>query len=132
MTWLLQRLSAPVQDENKRYSAELLSILLQNNRQNRLAFGDKGGVDTLLKVLSVSGRRFFDHREPLILIRLQHYRRRDPADADEAEFMENVFDTLCSALIEPEIKEIFLKEEGIDLMVLIMKSAFFYSSQAVK
>lgn len=35
--------------------------------------------------------------------------------------MENVFDTLCSVLIEPEIKEIFLKEEGVDLMVLMMK-----------
>lgn len=35
--------------------------------------------------------------------------------------MENVFDILCSALVEPEIKELFMKEEGADLMVLIMK-----------
>lgn len=35
--------------------------------------------------------------------------------------MENVFDTLCSALGEPPIKSLFLACEGIDLMVLMMK-----------
>ena len=43
-------------------------------------------------------------------------------DADEAEFMENVFDTLCSTLGEPENKKLFLDSEGIDLMVLMLKS----------
>jgi beta-catenin-like protein 1 len=35
--------------------------------------------------------------------------------------MENVFDSLCSALAEAEIKDSFLKSEGVDLMVLMMK-----------
>lgn len=35
--------------------------------------------------------------------------------------MENVFDALCSALTEPENKQLFLDSEGVDLMVLIMK-----------
>ena len=35
--------------------------------------------------------------------------------------MENVFDVLCSALAEPEIKKQFLDSEGVDLMVLMMK-----------
>ena len=35
--------------------------------------------------------------------------------------MENVFDSLCSALAEPEIKKLFLDSEGVDLMVLMMK-----------
>ena len=39
--------------------------------------------------------------------------------------MENVFDTLCSALHEPEIKVLFLKSEGVDLMVLMMKYVQF-------
>ena len=51
----------------------------------------------------------------------KQFRRRDPTDADEAEFMENVFDSLCSALAESEIKGLFLKSEGVDLMVLMMK-----------
>lgn len=55
---------------------------------------------------------------------LQQYRRKDPSDADETEFMENVFDTLCSALTEPELKRLFLDAEGVDLMVLMMKCVF--------
>jgi beta-catenin-like protein 1 len=35
--------------------------------------------------------------------------------------MENVFDSLCSALAESEIKGLFLKSEGVDLMVLMMR-----------
>jgi hypothetical protein len=53
--------------------------------------------------------------------RTQQYRRRDPIDADETEFMENVFDVLCSALSSPTIKHLFLAAEGPDLMVLMMK-----------
>jgi beta-catenin-like protein 1 len=51
----------------------------------------------------------------------QQYRARDPVDADETEFMENVFDTLCSALSSSKIKNLFLVAEGPDLMVLMMK-----------
>jgi beta-catenin-like protein 1 len=35
--------------------------------------------------------------------------------------MENIFDTLCSTLAEAEIKDLFLKSEGVDLMILMMK-----------
>lgn len=42
----------------------------------------------------------------------QQYRRRDPVDPDELEFMENVFDALCAVLSEPENKQAFLDEEG--------------------
>lgn len=42
-------------------------------------------------------------------------------DADETEFMENVFDSLCSALAEPEVKKAFLECEGVDLMLIMMK-----------
>lgn len=51
----------------------------------------------------------------------QQFRRRDPVDADETEFMENVFDALCSASSEASIKRLFLESEGPDLMVLMMK-----------
>jgi beta-catenin-like protein 1 len=44
--------------------------------------------------------------------------------------MENVFDTLCSALAEAEIKDHFLKSEGVDLMVLIMKYVLLSFSSA--
>jgi beta-catenin-like protein 1 len=57
----------------------------------------------------------------LIQFGFQHFRRRDPVDADETEFMDNLFDALCSALNEPSIKSQFASAEGHDLMVLMMK-----------
>lgn len=42
-------------------------------------------------------------------------------DTDETEFMENLFDALCSALSEAPIRKQFLDSEGPDLMVLMMK-----------
>ncbi|KAH9999864.1 DUF1716-domain-containing protein [Russula vinacea] len=113
LPWLLTRTQSKTHDENRGYSAELLSILLQGSQLNRLELGKRDGVEMLLNVAS-------------------QFRRRDPADADEAEFMENVFDSLCSALAESEIKDLFLKSEGVDLMVLMMKEKMQARSRAVK
>jgi beta-catenin-like protein 1 len=52
---------------------------------------------------------------------VQQFRKRNPADADEAEFMDNIFDALCSAASEANNKRLFLQSEGIDLCLLIMK-----------
>ena len=54
LQWLLKRIDEKQQDENRGYAAEILSIVLQNNRENRIAFGKADGVEVLLKVLSVS------------------------------------------------------------------------------
>lgn len=54
MNWLLNRVQSKTHDENRGYSAELLSILLQNNAANRQDFGKKDGVEIALNVLSVS------------------------------------------------------------------------------
>lgn len=51
--WLLKRVQAKKQDENRGYAAELLVILLQDNRENRARFGKEDGVETLLTVASV-------------------------------------------------------------------------------
>ncbi|KAI0035998.1 Catenin-beta-like protein [Vararia minispora EC-137] len=113
LPWLLQRIQSKTHDANRGYAAELLSILLQESRPNRLELGKADGVETLLTVTS-------------------RYRKRDPVDADETEYMENVFDCLCSALSEPEIKELFLKSEGVDLMVLMMKEKMQSRSRCIK
>ncbi|TFK89822.1 DUF1716-domain-containing protein [Polyporus arcularius HHB13444] len=113
LDWLLKRIESPKHDENRGYAAEILSILLQDKRQNRLELGKRDGVETILKVLS-------------------RYRKKDPVNADETEFMENVFDVLCSALAEPEIKQQFLDSEGVDLMILMMKDKMGARSRAIK
>lgn len=35
--------------------------------------------------------------------------------------MENLFDALCSALAEPEIKKLFFEAEGVELMIIMTK-----------
>lgn len=53
LPWLLNRIQSKTHEENRGYAAELLSILLQDNQDNRLEFGKKDGVEILLKTLSV-------------------------------------------------------------------------------
>lgn len=54
MSWLLDRIQWKTFDENRGYAAELISILLQNQTDNKLAFGKNNGVEITLKVISVS------------------------------------------------------------------------------
>ncbi|KAH8830938.1 Catenin-beta-like protein [Flagelloscypha sp. PMI_526] len=113
LSWCLKRIQPKAHDENRSYAAELLSILLQDNNANRLAFGKQDGVEICLQVVS-------------------QFRKKDPVDADETEFMENVFDALCSALVEPSNKALFLTAEGPDLMILMMKEKLQSRGRSIK
>ncbi|KAB5595329.1 Beta-catenin-like protein 1 [Ceratobasidium theobromae] len=113
MQWLLSRIIQKEHDDNRGYAAEVLAILVQSSRSNRLVLVKAEGVDTILRALSI-------------------FRRRDPSGPDETEFMENIFDALCSSLAEPEVRESFQQAEGVDLMVLIMKENRASKSRAIK
>jgi len=54
LKWLLNRITAKKLDENRGYSSEIIAILLQSDRLNRLEFGKLNGVDICLQILSVS------------------------------------------------------------------------------
>lgn len=54
LDWLLNRIQSKAHDENRAYSAELLSIFLQSSRDNKIQMGKSNGVEIILKVLSVS------------------------------------------------------------------------------
>ncbi|CAO3675622.1 unnamed protein product [Umbelopsis ramanniana] len=113
LPWLLKRINTKAFDSNRGYAVEILSILLQESRANRIKLGELGGIDVLLRILS-------------------SYKRKDPADDDEAELMENCFTSLCSALAEPEIKKLFLEGEGIELMLIMIKEKSMARIRAVK
>ncbi|KAJ7385015.1 Beta-catenin-like protein 1 [Desmophyllum pertusum] len=101
--WLLRRLKQkPPYDANKLYCSEILSILLQNTEENRQLLGELNGIDTLLQCLSL-------------------YKRYDPTTSDELEFMENLFNCLCSSLMYNTNKDLFLKGEGLQLMILMLR-----------
>ncbi|CAG2103895.1 unnamed protein product [Medioppia subpectinata] len=104
ISWTMKRLKAkPSFDGNKLYASEILSILLQSNADNKKLLSECDGVDTLLRVIS-------------------YYKRHDPSSSDEHEYMENLFNCLCSALLCcPPNRELFFKGEGIELMNLILR-----------
>ncbi|KAJ3037352.1 hypothetical protein HDV00_001777 [Rhizophlyctis rosea] len=113
LPWLLQRIRVKAFDSNRQYASELLAILLQRSRPNRLKLGEIGGVDMLLQITA-------------------SYKRKDPKDSDEIELMENVFDALCSALAEPEVKKLFMEGEGLELMVIMVKEKKMSRMRALK
>ncbi|XP_013193032.1 beta-catenin-like protein 1 [Amyelois transitella] len=103
MQWILKRLKMKVPfDGNKLYATEILSILLQNMPENRKILGELDGIDVLLQQLAF-------------------YKRHDPSGAEEQEAMENMFDALCCALMEPSNRDRFLRGEGLQLMNLMLR-----------
>ncbi|SPO21616.1 related to nuclear associated protein [Ustilago trichophora] len=109
LKWTLNRLSTKRTDvdQNTSYAAELLAILLQNSTSNRTIFGtttheEENGIDILLTIIS-------------------RYRRTPPSGAEEAEYVENIFLSLCLSLTATHNKHLFLSGEGVELMILLMK-----------
>lgn len=103
MLWILKRLKVKLPfDPNKLYCSEILSIMLQTTESNRLLLGSLDGIDVLLQQLAV-------------------YKRQDPATSEETEFMENLFNCLCSSLMARENRERFLRGEGLQLMILMLR-----------
>ncbi|XP_072935897.1 beta-catenin-like protein 1 [Epargyreus clarus] len=101
--WILKRLKVKIPfDANKLYATEILSILLQNTPENRKMLGELDGIDVLLQQLAF-------------------YKRHDPSGAEEQEAMENMFDSLCCALMEPANRDRFLRGEGLQLMNLMLR-----------
>ncbi len=113
LVWLLKRVRVRQYDNNKLYAAEILVILLQGNELNQKLLGEKDGIDILLQSLA-------------------YYKRRDPNSADEIEMMENLFDSLCSALMYTPNKEHFLLGEGLQLMILMLKEKKMSRKSALK
>jgi len=56
-----------------------------------------------------------------VMFTLQMYKRHDPSTVEEIEFMENLFNSLCSALMLPANRDRFLRGEGIQLMNLMLR-----------
>ncbi|XP_022938556.1 beta-catenin-like protein 1 [Cucurbita moschata] len=102
MKWLLGKIKVRDFDSNKQYASEILAILLQNSTVNQRRLGQMNGVDVVLQAVAM-------------------YKSKDPKSPDEAEMVENLFDSLCCLLMPLENKERFVKAEGVELMIIIMK-----------
>ncbi|GLT97359.1 hypothetical protein SLE2022_149270 [Rubroshorea leprosula] len=102
LRWLLGKIKIREFDGNKQYASEILAILLQNSTANQKRLGQMNGVDVVLQAVAM-------------------YKSKDPKSADEEEMLENLFDCLCCLLMPLENKERFVKAEGVELMIIIMK-----------
>lgn len=103
LQWLIKRLKQKGSfNPNKLYCSEILSILVQDDDEIRLKFGEFDGIDVLLQQLAV-------------------YKRHDPTSTEEQEYMENLFNCLCSTLMAKENRDRFLKGEGLQLMNLMLR-----------
>eukprot|EP00052_Salpingoeca_macrocollata_P014701 m.116015 g.116015 ORF g.116015 m.116015 type:complete len:563 (-) comp19420_c0_seq5:37-1725(-) len=102
VAWLVQRVQPRTHDDNRLYASELLAMLLSHSSENRQVFAARESLDTLLQCLA-------------------RYKKRDPEGSDEAEYMENLFGCLCSLLMERECQDKFIKAEGVELMLLMLR-----------
>mmetsp|Transcript_15764 Transcript_15764/g.26137 ORF Transcript_15764/g.26137 Transcript_15764/m.26137 type:complete len:523 (-) Transcript_15764:78-1646(-) len=100
--FLFKRLKSREMDANRLYASEILAILLQSSKENQQRLGDIDGIDSILKLIAP-------------------YKRRDPQSSEEIELMENLFNSLCSALLQPLNQNLFLNAEGLELMLMILK-----------
>jgi len=113
LTWLLKRLKRRGFDSNKLYASEILAIMLQNHEENRQLLGDSNGVDSLLQALAT-------------------YKGHNPNSQEEIEYMENLFNCLCSSLLYGSNKDLFLKGEGLQLMILMLREKKMSRPSALK
>lgn len=103
LQWLVKRLKQKGSfNPNKLYCSEILSILVQDDDEIRLQLGVFDGIDILLQQLAI-------------------YKRHDPSSNEEQEYMENLFNCLCSCLMAKENRDRFLKGEGLQLMNLMLR-----------
>lgn len=116
MSWLLKRMQhkeSPL-SQNKQYAAELLEILLQSAPANRKRLLELDGLDILLQLLSV-------------------YRKRDPQKGtEEEEYTENLFDCLTYVVHESEGKRQFVKSEGVELCLIMLREGKMSKPRALR
>jgi beta-catenin-like protein 1 len=116
LKWLLERVQKTEKPttQNKQYASEIISILTQSSRPNRLHIAEANGVD-------------------IFLTNLAPYRRDDPEkDSDEEEYMENMFNSLSSIVEEPVGKAKFLEAEGVELCLLLVRDGKTSKSRSLK
>jgi beta-catenin-like protein 1 len=101
--WLLGRVGRAPLDENAVYAAELLAVLSSTSAAARRRLAEPACMEALLTCLA-------------------RFKRRE-VRGDELEYLENLFDALCAALLhEPECRRSFQAAEGFELLLLMLKA----------
>nr|KAG5712178.1 hypothetical protein BaRGS_014528 [Batillaria attramentaria] len=67
-----------------------------------------------------------------LLKRIKTYKRHDPSGKEELEYMENLFNCMCSALMFSNNRARFLRGEGLQLMNLMLREKKLSRNCAIK
>ncbi|PVU96605.1 hypothetical protein BB561_001071 [Smittium simulii] len=108
-------------DNNQQYSCEVLSILTQSSPKICTV-----ATQPLSKDISLSGLE-------ILLNCISKYRKIDPIDEAEYEYLENLFNVIISMMIsESNSKQLFIDAEGVELVCLMLKESTFTNFLSLK
>ena len=115
--YLLERVGKKQNTDGVKVQAsELLSILTT-------------GCDETVKVsMLLANDTFMDP----IMMAIAPYKKKEPQDSEEREIVENLADALCALLQTKEGRETFFNLEGLELMLMCVKSKLFVRGSALK
>ncbi|CDJ38056.1 nuclear associated protein, putative [Eimeria tenella] len=106
-----------VVDGARLHAAEVLTLLLQHlGAPEKAQIGGRNGADGVDKLLRA----------------IAPYRKKDPESSQEEELVLNLFDSLCSLLLVESNRELLGKQQGVELMLRIIKERRHFTPQAVK
>lgn len=109
--------SAYVADGTRLHAAEVLAALLQQLQPpEKSQLGGRTGADGVDRLLRA----------------VAPYRKKDPESAQEEELVLNLFDALCSLLLVESNRELLGKQQGVELMLRIIKERRYFTPQAIK
>lgn len=100
-------------DDNKYISAEVLVEMLQGSPQNCFTFGKLEGMEVLLESVAI-------------------YKKTTPDNADEREFVGNLFDLMSIMLPHGENRRVFNQLKGSSLMLAFILQKNEYSRLALR
>jgi beta-catenin-like protein 1 len=112
LQWLVGQLNPKTEvDSNKQYVCEIVSILAAASDEARTALIERNSSKS-------SAATLLDK----ILQAIAPYRTKDAQGVDEEEYVENLFNIVCSCLMKPQGQAAFLDIEGIELMLIVLKN----------
>eukprot|EP00667_Euglena_gracilis_P005568 EG_transcript_5609 len=125
--WILRTIIAPTPGTEtfpkyKLYAAEILDMMLHNDGPE----GAMGKYTGATKVQRAAQEGEPDPKDVFngthaLLKCLAGYRKREDPSLEEIEFATNIFNCLCRCLMQEANRELFLKADGVQLMILLIK-----------
>ena len=126
LAWLLRRISVKKFDANKLYASEIMAILMHFEAPRSILVHPRLMDSSSSKNSSSVGGASSSKDGIESLLRSAHYyRKRNPLDASEEECIENIFASLCGAMSSNEARRLFRENEGVSLVLRIMKNKMY-------